>query len=157
MSILEADALSTVMCLSSMNDFIHVSISTTSGREGRPFGTVAVGAERVGPYKECPLRLPVHLARTIRSEISCKHIQVSLHSNVQYYETIIAEVRELEVKKTREASLLVQKKHILIRYQRERDKARMLQRLVGSRVTKGVDTQDALSFRSCMSSVACDI
>ena len=59
---------------------------------------------------------------------------------------------------SKEALLLVQKKNILIRYQRERDKARMLQRLGGSRaIRNGFDTQDTLSVESCMSSVACDM
>ena len=48
----------------------------------------------------------------------------------KYYETIFEELRELE-EKAKEALLLVQKKHILIRYHSERDKARMLQRLGG--------------------------
>ena len=62
------------------------------------------------------------------------------------------------MKKSKNALLLVQKKHILKRYQSERDKARILQRLGESRVIrKGVNTQDTLSFESCMSSVACDM
>ena len=39
----------------------------------------------------------------------------------KYYETIFEELRELEVKKSKETLLLVQKKHILIRYQSERE------------------------------------
>ena len=63
----------------------------------------------------------------------------------KYYETVFEELGELEVKKSEEALLLVQKEHILIRDQSERDKARMLQRLGGSRATRNrVDTQDNL-------------
>ena len=54
----------------------------------------------------------------------------------KYYEKVFEELGELEVKKSEEALLLVQKEHILIRYQSERDKARMLQRLGGSRATR---------------------
>ena len=70
----------------------------------------------------------------------------------KYYETIFEELRELEVKKSKEVLLLVQKKHILIRYQSERDKARMLQRLGESRVIrKEADIQDtSLLNRACL-------
>ena len=62
------------------------------------------------------------------------------------------------MKKSKEALLLVQKKHVLIRYQSERDKARVLQRLGGSRAIKNeVATQDTLTFESCSSSMACEI
>ena len=44
------------------------------------------------------------------------------------YEQIFEEMKELEVKKSEEALLLVQKKHTLMRYQNERDEARRLQR-----------------------------
>ena len=54
----------------------------------------------------------------------------------KYYETIFEEMRELEEKKSKEALALVQKKHILSRCQSERDRARMLQRLGGSRATR---------------------
>ena len=53
----------------------------------------------------------------------------------RYYETIFEELRELQ-EKAREALFLVQKKHILTRYQSERNKERMLQRLGGSRAMR---------------------
>ena len=62
--------------------------------------------------------------------------------------------------KSKEALLPVQKKHVLIRYQSERDKARarVLQRLGGSRAIRNeVATQDTLTFESCSSSMACEI
>ena len=86
--------------------------------------------------------------------------QTRLHSNAteKYYETIFEELRELEVKKSKEALLLAQKKHILLQCQSERERARMLQRLGGSRVTRhGSDARDTLSFESCSSSMACDV
>ena len=46
----------------------------------------------------------------------------------KYYEQIFEEMQELEDKKSKEALLLVQKKHILMRYQNERDETRRLQR-----------------------------
>ena len=51
----------------------------------------------------------------------------------QCYETMFEEMRELEAKKSKEALVLVQK-HILLRCQSARERARMLQRLEGSRV-----------------------
>ena len=76
----------------------------------------------------------------------------------KYYETIFEDLRELEEKKSKEALLLVQKEHILIRCRSERDRARMLQRLGGSREMRiGFGTQDTLSFESCSSSMACDM
>ena len=73
-------------------------------------------------------------------------------------ETTFEELRELEVKKSKEALLFVETNHILIRCQSERDKARKLQRLGGLRVMRsGSDTQDTLSFESCSSSMACDV
>ena len=76
----------------------------------------------------------------------------------KYYEQIVEEMKELEEKKSKEALLLVQKKHILMRHQCERDKARTLQRSGGSRaMMNGFDTQDTLSFESYSSSMACDM
>ena len=64
---------------------------------------------------------------------------------------------ELEGKKSKEALLVVQKKHILMRCQNERDEARRLQRSGSSRGTRmEADLQDllslSLSFESCRSS-----
>ena len=62
-------------------------------------------------------------------------------------------MKELEEKKSKEALLLVQKKHILMRYQNERDEARRLQRSGSSRgARKEADLQDLLSFELCRSS-----
>ena len=85
-------------------------------------------------------------------------IRLQSKATEKYYETIFEELRKLEEKKSKEALLLVQKRHILIRYQSERDKAGMLQRLGGSRAMRnGLDTQDTLSFESCSSSMSCDM
>ena len=49
-------------------------------------------------------------------------------------------------------------KHILVRCQSERERARMLQRLGGLRSTgHGSDARDTLSFESCSSSMASDM
>ena len=61
-------------------------------------------------------------------------IRLQSKATEKHYETIFEELRELEEKKSKEALLLVQKKHILMRYQSERDKARMLQRSGGWRM-----------------------
>ena len=62
------------------------------------------------------------------------------------------EMKEVDEKKSKEALLLVQKKHIMMRYQNERDVARRLQRSGSSRGTrKKADLQD-LQFQSCRSS-----
>ena len=60
-------------------------------------------------------------------------IRLESKATERYCETIFEELRELEEKKSKEALLLSQKKHILIRNQSERDKSRMLKRLGGSR------------------------
>ena len=62
------------------------------------------------------------------------------------------ERKELEEKKSKEALLLVHKKHILMKYQNERDEARRLQRSGSSRGTrKEADLQDLLTMESCRS------
>ena len=64
----------------------------------------------------------------------------------------------MEEKKSKDALVLVQKKHNLKRCQSERERASMLQRLGGSRAMRhGSDAQDTLSFESCSSSMACDM
>ena len=71
----------------------------------------------------------------------------------KYYEQIFEEMKELAEKKSKEALLLVQKKHILMSFQNERDEARRLQRSGSSRGTrKEADLQDLLSFESRRSS-----
>ena len=85
-------------------------------------------------------------------------IRLQSRGTKKYYEQIFEEMLGLEEMKSKEALLLVQKKHIMMRYQRERDTSRMLQRSRSSRVTsKGVDMQDLLSFESCRSSVVDDM
>ena len=74
----------------------------------------------------------------------------------KYCETIFEELKDLEEKKSREALVLIQKKHILIRCQNEREKARMLQRLGGPRaIGRRSDAQDTFSFESCSSCEVC--
>ena len=63
----------------------------------------------------------------------------------------------MEEQKTKEALELVKRKHNLKQLEGERDRARLLQRLGGSRaVRQGSDAQDTLSLESCSSSMACD-
>ena len=67
-------------------------------------------------------------------------------------------MRELEEKKSKEALVLVQQKHILRRCQSERERARMLQRLGGSRAIRHwSDARDTISVESCSCSMACDM
>ena len=66
----------------------------------------------------------------------------------------MGEIKELEEKKPEEALLMVQKKHVLWRYQKERDEARRLQSCGNSRrVRKGLDLQHRTSSESCRSSM----
>ena len=56
--------------------------------------------------------------------------------------------KELEEKNSKEALVLVQKKHSLIKCQSEREKVRILQRLGGTRAIRRSDAQDTFSFES---------
>ena len=75
--------------------------------------------------------------------------KIGIQSNAteKYYETIFEELRELEEKKSKEALVLVQKKHILLRCESERERARMLQRLGGSREDMGPLSRARLPWR----------
>ena len=85
-------------------------------------------------------------------------IRLQSKATEKYHETLFEELRELEEKKSKEALVLVQKRHILIRCQSERDKARMLQRMGESRkISYWSGAQDTLSLESCSSSMACDM
>ena len=65
--------------------------------------------------------------------------------------------KELEEQKTKEALELVQRKHKLIKWEGERERARTLQRLESSRaIGQWSRAQDNSSFRSCSSSLAFD-
>ena len=78
-------------------------------------------------------------------------IRFESRATENYYEQIFEEVTGSLVTRT-------EKKHILIQYQSERDKARMLQKSGGSRVIrKEADMQDTLSSESCRSSVVDDM
>ena len=80
--------------------------------------------------------------------------KIRLQSRVtgKYYEQFLKERKELEEKKSKEALLPVHKKHILMKYQNERDEARRLQRSGRSRGTrKEADLQDLLTMESCRS------
>ena len=80
-------------------------------------------------------------------------IKLQSRATEKCYEQFFEEMKELEEKKSKEALLLVQKKHDLWRYQNERDEARRLQRSGSSRrMKKEADLQDLLSFESCRSS-----
>ena len=50
-------------------------------------------------------------------------IRIQSEATEKYYETIFEELRELEVKKSKEVLVLVQKRHILIRCQSGREKS----------------------------------
>ena len=75
-----------------------------------------------------------------RQEVFERHggtkIRLQSRATEKYVEQISEEMKELEENKSREAMLLVQKRHIEMRCQSERDKARMLQRFGSSRRTK---------------------
>ena len=60
-------------------------------------------------------------------------IRLQSTATEKYYDQIFEEMEELEEKKSKEALLFVQKKHIVMRYQSESDKARTLQRSGSSR------------------------
>ena len=76
----------------------------------------------------------------------------------KYSETIFEEMKGVGREKSKEALALVQKKHILLRCQSERERARMLQRLGGSRAIRHwTDPRDTMSVESCSSSMACDM
>ena len=70
---------------------------------------------------------------------------------------IFQESQELEEQKIREAQELEQRKHKLIKWEGERERARMLQRLESSRaVGQWSGARDNSSFGSCSSSLAFD-
>ena len=73
----------------------------------------------------------------------------------KYQETIFEEFKELEEQRRKEALELVQKKHMLIKWESERERARILQRLGGSRWIK--HWNDARDNKSCSPSMACDM
>ena len=60
-------------------------------------------------------------------------IRLQSRATEKYYEQFFEEMNELEEKKSTEALLLLQKKHILMRCQNEKEKARRLQRIGSSR------------------------
>ena len=63
-------------------------------------------------------------------------------------------MKVLEEKKSKQALVLVQKKHILMRYQSERDKSENVAKIGNLESDKkGMDIQDLLSFETCRSSV----
>ena len=84
-------------------------------------------------------------------------IGIQSEATDKYYESTFEEMRELEEKKSKEALVLVQKKHILMRFQIERDKARMLIGRVQSDMRHRSDAQDTFSCESCSSSMGCDM
>ena len=82
-------------------------------------------------------------------------IRIQSKATEKYYESIF---EELEEKTSKEALVLEQKKHILMRWQSERERVTMLQRLGGPRaIGRRSDAQDTFSFESCTSSTACDV
>ena len=76
----------------------------------------------------------------------------------KYRDKVFEEFKELEGQRAKEALELVQKKHMLIKWEGERERARMLQRLEGSRAIRNwTDARDTMSVESCSSSTACDM
>ena len=76
----------------------------------------------------------------------------------KYQEKAFEEFKELEKQRAKEALELVQKKHMLVKWEGERERARMLQRLGGSRAIKHwTDARDNMSVESCSPSMACDM
>ena len=68
------------------------------------------------------------------------------------------EFKELEEQRAKEALELVEKKHMLIKWESEMERARMMQRLGGSRAIKQWnDARDNVSVESCSPSMACDV
>ena len=81
------------------------------------------------------------------------NIRLQSKATDKYDEQIFQEMKELDERKSKEALLHVQKKHILMLFQNETDKGRRLQRSGSSRRTKKeADSQDLLSVESCRSS-----
>ena len=80
-------------------------------------------------------------------------IRLQSRGTEKYYEQMFEEMKELEEKRSKVALILEQKKHMLMRYQNERDEARRLQRsgsLKGTR--KEAELQNLLSSEPCRSS-----
>ena len=61
---------------------------------------------------------------------------VSEKAPKKYQEKVFEEIKEFEEQRAKEALELVQKKHMLIKWEGERERAKMLQRLRGSRAIK---------------------
>ena len=75
----------------------------------------------------------------------------------KYREKIFEELKELEEQRTKEALELFQRKHKLIRWEGDRERARTLQRLEASRAMgPWSGAHDNSSFGSCSSSLAFD-
>ena len=75
----------------------------------------------------------------------------------KYQEKVFEEFKESEEQKAKEALELVQKQRMLIKWEVERGKATIVQRLGGSRAIRHWnDARDSMSRESCSSSMACD-
>ena len=87
--------------------------------------------------------------------VSKKDTQKEAHQ--KYQENIFEEFKELEEQRAKEVLLeLVQMKHELFKWEGERERAIILQRLGGSRATRHWnDPRDIMSVESCSSSMAC--
>ena len=80
-------------------------------------------------------------------------IRLQSRATEKYCDQIFEETKELEEKQSEEPLLLVQKRHHLWRYHKERDESRRLQRSGSSRrMKKEFDLQNLISFESCRSS-----
>ena len=76
----------------------------------------------------------------------------------KYPEKVFEEFKELEEQRVKEALELVQKKHMLIKWEGAREGTIILQRLGGSRAIRHwKDARDIMSVESCSPSKACDM
>ena len=74
----------------------------------------------------------------------------------KFEEEVFEEFKELEEQRATEAFELVQKKHMLVKWEGERERGRILQRLRKSRTIRHwSDVRDSMSVESCSYSMAC--
>ena len=79
-------------------------------------------------------------------------LKLQSRATEKYHDQIYEEIKELEEKKSKEALLLVQKRHDIRGYQNDRDEARLQCSGNSTKVRKGLDFQHTISSESCRSS-----
>ena len=93
--------------------------------------------------------------KVVLADLMVSKRDVQKEAPEKYQEKIFEEFKELEEQRAKDALLLVQKKHMLIKWEGERERARMMQRLGGSRaIGPWSGGHDYSSFGSCSSSLA---